>query len=198
MADADAMTLDEARNILGVSLPYSVNSLRQAYLGKVRSCHPDVAKARGLSFDEANEAMIRMNQAYALLRKDALETFGGGTITETEVSLYGMDMTMTADEAEEYIGDNEFEFQTMRDWTAGWYGTTEGKATIDGAHANGYFPNEDVQQGWLDYQYGRSFAERLRWRIATTTPLIVPQAWRYRVADAIIAVHDLLFGKSAS
>lgn len=193
----DAMTLDEARQVLGVSLPYSQGDLRRAYLGKARKCHPDAAKERGLSFEEANADMARVNQAYALLRKDSMETYGGGTITQTEVTLYGTDMTMTAEEAEEYISRNESEFQTMRDWTAGWYGTREGKETIDEAHANGYFPNEDVQQEWLEYQYGRPFGERLKWHIARTNPLIVPQAWRYKVADAIIAVHDAIFPPKA-
>lgn len=190
---ADAMTVDEARAVLGVSLPYSQGDLRHAYLAKVRKCHPDAAKARGLSFDEANAEMARTNQAYALLDRDSMETYGGGTVTQMEVDLYDAGMTMTPEEAEDYISRNEAEFYTMRDWTAGWYGTKEGKETIDAAHANGYFPDEDVQQGWLDYQYGRPFGERLKWHVATTNPLVVPQAWRYKVADAIIAVHDAIF-----
>lgn len=174
------MRESEALAVLGAKIPYDKTSLKIAYKQACRKWHPDVAKRNGITFEEANAKMAEINHAYALLLSEA-ET--AGTVTGNDVVLRTEEPSMTREEAERYEYDPSHKwdgFQHSSDWSRGWYGTEEGKQTIDDAHRNGYFPNEDVQQGMLDYHYDRSYYQKKMWGFgARGYKTLFPWPWAF-------------------
>lgn len=54
----------EHEQVLGLVGSYDKNSLRKAYLAKVKEWHPDAARRTGKSDEESNQMMAKINQAF--------------------------------------------------------------------------------------------------------------------------------------
>lgn len=64
---AQTISKREAEKLLGLSGTYDKRILKKAYVTKVRTCHPDVAKAHGLDPDEAERITKQVNEAFVVL-----------------------------------------------------------------------------------------------------------------------------------
>lgn len=64
---AQTISKYEAEKLLELSGTYDKRILKKAYVTKVRTCHPDVAKAHGLDPDEAERITKKVNEAFVVL-----------------------------------------------------------------------------------------------------------------------------------
>lgn len=164
----EAMTASDARLVLGVSAPYDRQALRLAYKAQARRWHPDVAKTKGIGFDEANARMAGINVAYALLLSE-LDSMPEGRMPSPSPAWDSpmaphapaatprkAEPTMTEEEAAEYRRGHAEDFDAFEKWVRSWDASDAEKGDARAAHAAGMFPDQKVQEDMLEWSYGRS------------------------------------------